>query len=231
MERRQKQAIEAFERVQAFLDAHPVESPAGYGEPRKLLDAVVDALRRHTTTQAAGGRQGRAETKRQKALARQLRELHLRPIAKIARAVLDEVPGIELALRIPSAQIPAMRLLAEARAVRKCVAPHEAAFVTNGRPADFLAQLDGAIEALNASFVGRARLEGGKVGARLGLTQQLRRGRNALELLDAIVTTTFASDFEVLGQWRSARRVRALPGGGSQEQTTPAPEAAPAAAA
>jgi hypothetical protein len=43
----------------------------------------------------------RAETQRQKALRRRLREEHLGPIAQIARAMLSDKPGIEQALRLP----------------------------------------------------------------------------------------------------------------------------------
>lgn len=212
MEMRQKQAYEAYQRVQDFVNRHPVDGPAGYAGAKRLLDEVVTGLSRHTTNQASGGREGRAETVRQKVLTHRLRNLHLRPVAKIARAVLREAPGIHVALRIPPRQLPVMRLIAEATAVRKSVTPYEAVFVDIGRPADFLAQLDTAIETLRGSLVGRARNVGTRAGARLGITQEVRRGRDAVEMLDAIITTRFANDLQVLAEWRSARRVQAIPG-------------------
>lgn len=215
MRSRQKQVIEAYQRVQDFLKAHPVPPPAGYGWPKQLMDDVVARLTGHSTDQMVGGRLSRAETQKQRSLRKALRELHLRPIAQIAKAVLRDVPGIEKALRIPALQLTAMRLIAEASAIRDAVAPYESEFVKNGRPAGFLAELDAAIEAVQQSRMGRARSIGTRVGARAGLAQEIRRGRAAMEMLDAIVSTTYFGNQELLAKWRVAKRVQAVPGGGS----------------
>lgn len=84
MQARQKQVIEAYQRVQDFLAAHPAPEGSSYSPSKELLDEVVTRLSTHSSDQAAGGRLSRAETQRQKALRATLRELHLRPISKIA---------------------------------------------------------------------------------------------------------------------------------------------------
>ena len=38
---KQKQVVEAFQRVQAFLVANPAPAPASYADPKQVLDDVV----------------------------------------------------------------------------------------------------------------------------------------------------------------------------------------------
>lgn len=219
MQARQKQVIEAYQRVQDFLAANPLPGGTGYGTPKELLDEVVARLTDHSTDQVAGGRLGRAETQRQKALRTSLRELHLKPISKIAKATLADEPGIDRALKIPAPQLSTTRLIAEAKAIRESVAQHEPTFVKNGRPADFLQRLDAAIEMLRQSFLGKGRNVGRKVGAKEGMAQEIQRGRDAVEMLDAIVTTSFVGQREVIARWKLAKRVQGVPGGGGPAAT------------
>jgi len=213
MQKKQKQVVEALQRVQDFLGANPLPPPQEYGTPKAFLDAVVATLTGHSTDQAAGGRQTRAERDREATLSRRLRELHLRPISLIARASLREKPGIDKALRMPAQRITTLRLINEAIAIREAVTPHEADFVTAGRPATFLAQLDAAIEALRSAFLGKARELGRRVGAGEGLDDEIQRGRDAVKLLDAMITTAFAGQGDVLARWRMAKRIRKSTGG------------------
>jgi len=233
MELRQQQVIESYQRVQRFLDAHPnaAGSYAGsYGEPKARLDAVVERLTAHATRQMESGRKGRAETSRQRALKRALREDHLRPIAKIAHAVLHDAPGIAVALRLPRPQLTVTRLLADASAVRNAVAAYQPVFVENALPADFMEELDAAIAALRVSLVDRAESVGARVGARHAIAQEIRRGRAVVEILDVVVTKRFGRDDEVMASWRSAKRVHASPTSGSGSGSAAVGGASPRAA-
>lgn len=227
---RQKQVIEAYQRVQDFLAAHPAPAPASYGVPKQMLDEVVGRLTEHSTDQVAGRRLSRAETQRQKKLRAVLREQYLRPLSKVAKASLPDAPGIDKALVMPAPQISSTKLIAEAQGMRDAVASHQAVFVRNGRPENFLEQLDAAIEALRQSQLGRARNVGRGVGAKAGLKDEVKRGRDAVEMLDAIVTTSFVSNPDVLAKWHLARRIQALPGGpstaGGAADANPAPSQA-----
>ena len=83
-------------------------------------------------------------------------------------------------------------------------------------------------------MLGKARNLGRQVGGRAGLEQEIKRGRRVVDVLDTIVKAAFRGDQDVLAKWRSAKRVRALPGpgagaeGGEVMPTAPAtPVAAP----
>jgi hypothetical protein len=213
MRAREKQLIEAYQRVEDFLGRHPPPDSPGYHVQKRALDDVVARLREHAIKQAAGRRLRHSERFRQHALAKELREQHLTPIAQIARATLADAPGIERALKMPPYRLGPLKLLAEARAMRGAAERYELQFVESGRPVDFLKQLDQAISALQDSMIGKARYLGTQVGSGAGIKAEIKRGRRVVELLDAIVRTAFHDDSRVLAEWRSAKRVRGLPGG------------------
>src|ERR687884_6316 len=50
------------------------------------------------------------------------------------------------------------------------------------------------------------------VGGRAGIDKEIGRGRKALAGLDAIVKRAFRDQPDVLEEWRTARRLRGLPG-------------------
>jgi hypothetical protein len=213
MQATQKQAIEAYQRVQAFLaDNPPPESP-GYAVQKKAFDEIVASLTDHSLNQVAGRRLRRAEVPRQVRLRRELREQHLAPISQIARATLADAPGIAKALRMPANNLSALKLVAEASAIRDAAALYEQQFIQAGRPADFLVQLDAAAEAVRQSMLGKARNLGRQVGAGAGIGRDIKRGRSVLDVLDTIVKTAFWEDKNVMAKWRTAKRVRAIPGG------------------
>src|SRR2546423_10642334 len=123
MQVRQQAVIEAYQRVQDFLAANPVPPPGSYGHPKELLDETVARLTEHSTDQVAGGRLSKADTQNQRTLRKVLREQHLRPIAKIAKAVLKGSPGIDKATKMPKQQVTTTRLLADARSFRYTPGP------------------------------------------------------------------------------------------------------------
>jgi len=223
MQARQKQLIESYQRVEAFLQANPAPAPASYGGPKEVLDDVVAQLSNHSSEQVLGGRLSQAERRRQESLCAKLREHHLRPIVAIAKAEMADLPGIEKALRLPAATLGVTKLVAEAEAIQKAAALYQPAFVKNGRPADFLEQLSAAIDAVSQSTLGRAKNVGRQVGAKAGIAQEARRGRDAVVMLDTIVQVVFEGNDPVLRAWEVAKRVKAMPGGSPAPQAPAAP--------
>lgn len=217
----QKQSIEMLQRVQDFLRENPPPESAGYTVQKKTLDDIVAKLTDHSTDQVAGRRLSRAETQRQKGLRRKLREEHLSPIAQIARATLPDVQGIAKALRLPNENMSTLKYCAEAKGMRAAVTPYAATFVEGGRPENFLEQLDAAIEEVRQSVLGKARTLGQHVGAKAGMRKEIQRGRQAVELIDTIVRAGFRGKPDILAKWRSAKRLRLLPGAGAGAGATP----------
>lgn len=235
---RHKQLLESYERVRDFLAANVPPNPAPtFARWRDELAQAIARLNALLGDQVGGTKDRRDDVRRQRAARRALRERHLAPIARIAKAQLADDPMAVESLSMPDGQQSAMKLVAEAIAFRAKAAQHEDVFVQAGRPADFLAQLDAAIEALRGSVLGKARSVGKHVGARAGIGQALRRARQVLGTLDAMVLDAFAGNAELLARWRVAKRVQSPPGarsgpratGGTADENTPEgpqPEAA-----
>lgn len=219
MQTRQKQVIEAYRRVQKFLQDHPASPPTSYAEPKELLDAVVAKLTDHSFAQVSGLKMSQAEARRLESLVQRLRDRHLKPIVAIARAQMADRPGIEKALRMPPAGLSVLKLVAEAQHIRDAAAIYGPAFVKNGRPENFLDTLGEAIAETENAFGGRAQRLGGRIGAGAGITKELRRGREAVGMLDTIVQVAFEGNDVVLAAWKSAKRVQASPGGRSAVET------------
>jgi hypothetical protein len=229
---RHKQLLSSFERVQDFLKSNPLPTPpVKYTERVAELDATVKRLGVLLTDQSAGQRGSRDDTVRQVATRKLLRGRYLAPLSRIAKVVLPEDKTIQKAFAMPRANLATQQLIAVAKGFRDSALPYEGLFVENGRPADFLAQLDTAIESLRGTILGRARNIGRHVGAKEGLTQTLGAGRRCVQMLDAMVLDGFAGNAELIAKWRIAKRVQDVPGGGiratggtADENVAPAPE-------
>jgi hypothetical protein len=227
---RQKQIMASLERVQDFLEAFPLpKTPAKFAQRRGELDAAVGRLRVLLGEQSSGRREAIDSTKRQAAARVALVENDLKPINRIARAMLPNEPLIKSALALPTAQTPSQKLIAEASGIRASAAKFAPVFIENGRPEDFLERLDASIEALRQSLLVRARTVGQHVGARAGMAQTLADAQRVVRILDAMVQDGFAGNPDVLAKWRVAKRVKEVgsvraTGGTAEENLMPTSE-------
>jgi hypothetical protein len=223
----QKQRFESFLRVQDFLEQNPLpQAPANFAVQKKELDDAIVALGSFSGDQTGGQKESRADTVRQVALRRVVRDDHMAPISKIGRALLPKDPGLQKALKLPADNIAVLRLVADALAMRESAGKYEQIFLDNGRPADFLAQLGAVTEELRQTVLRRGRNVGRHVGAKAGLTKQLTFAREAVDLLDTMVTSAFKGNAELLAKWRLAKRVKDLPGAPVKAAAVPTVEAA-----
>lgn len=211
MQSREKRSIEAFQRVKAFLEVNAVPATGGFAEARATLDDVVARLTELAAAQVFGGRLTRAERVRVAQAVRRLRNHHMKPIATLARGQIEASPNIAQALAMPRAGLGVVNLLAAAEAMKDAAELYQETFIGAGRPQDFLEQLDQAMRAIEEAADGQARTLVTRIGARAGIAQQLRRGRRAVEILDPLVKIHFEGNDAALAQWRSARRVHAVP--------------------
>ena len=210
MIRKQKQTVESFVRVRAFVDAHPVGAPHSYAGDPQTLDEVVRLFREYAGTQVTARERGRGATRRQSQLVRQLIGGHVRPLVAIANTQNEAGHDVRMpiSIRMPQDGIGVTRVLQACDGIIEAVRPFEAAFVAAGRPADFLARYAALRAELAAMVGGRAAHVASHVAARAGLAVQLRRGRNAVRRLDAVVRAAFDEDPMTLAAWRVASRVQ-----------------------
>ena len=220
METRQQRVMDAFGRVRTFLDEHPATGVLTYASAQEMLDDVLGKLRGLASTQYRGQELGRAEARRQAEQIALLVDQHIRPIVTIARAQIEPHSdvGLPAALRMPKLPINPSRVLTVCDGMMEAAQAHEALFVAHGLPADFLAQFAAARASLERLTGGRTVQVGARVAARAGLRVQLRRGRRAVERLDALVRASYRNDPGVLAAWRIAKRVPRTPVRGGAEE-------------
>jgi hypothetical protein len=213
MDTKQKQVIDSLVRVRSFLDAHPVTGALSYTDARGTLEDVIRRVDDLAGAQVLGHEQSRAEARRQDDQIQLICDRHMRPIVAIARAQIEPGSdvGLPAGLRMPKSTLAPTKVLAACSAMIEAARPFEALFISKGLPADFLAQFQAARDTLAAMRGARSSQVRRHVTARAGLFVQLRRGRRAVDQLDAIVRASFRGDFMTLSAWRGAKRVHLVP--------------------
>ncbi|MBP6774798.1 MAG: hypothetical protein KA154_17525 [Gemmatimonadaceae bacterium] len=209
-----QRVTEAFMRVCIFLDEHPIESPVDIRQARRMLEASLTRLREHAGTQYFGTATGRAERERQVDRIGRLRDEFIRPVVTIARAHIGPGAdvGIPAGFRMPKSSLSVAQVLQTADAMLEQLAPHEALFVAQGMPVDFLAQFRAARDAVALGAERRETLHVSRLTASKGIPDELRLGRLAVNRIDAIVRARYRRDEATLSAWRQAKRVHRLPG-------------------
>ncbi len=231
MQTEQGTMLNSLRTVQAFLDenAGRLAGVASTGARRKL-DETVAQLAGHVTDQDGQTIAARGATKRQKALRVALVRDHMAPISYIAKAELPNVPELQ-SLRLPKGQPTSARLAAAAKGMAAAATPHADVFIAVGLPADFVAQLNSAADALLTSLSDRAVSRGRVKGATTGLKAQLAAGRRVVHILDAFVKSVAKDDAVLLANWKLVKRVPRTPGrvaGSTTQVPTPVPATAAA---
>jgi hypothetical protein len=213
MNYRQQRQLDALRRVQDFLDSHAADVGAlNDCEARTQLDDAVTQLAAFGNDQGTANLQMTGQIHRERAMAVDLRHRHMQPIATFARARLRGAPDFAALARPASNKLLRTTLVRAARAMAAAAAPHADALTKGGFPADAVAQLGAAADALSATVAERANTKVRRVGATKGIAEELRRGGEAAAMLHAVIHNQFTGDATFLAGWNAARRVAGKPG-------------------
>jgi hypothetical protein len=209
MQLQQQHEQESLQRAGSFLDTHADVVGALEGsEARQQLDDSLAKLDAHTLAQRTANLEASGQKERQRQLTSVLKAEHMQPIAKFARARLDGVPDVA-ALTRPLSHVEGNKLVSAARAMATAALPHADVLTKGGFPPDVVQQLGAAADALSAAIADRADTKVRRVVATAGIKQEASRGREAVRMLDAVVTKPLASNAELQAGWRTAKRVPA----------------------
>jgi hypothetical protein len=202
--------LQAIRRTQGFTAARPFASPpADYAVQLEVLAAAAVALDRHAAEKESAERFRAADVRHAYALRETLLARHMRPLAKLARAIFVDQPGVQRALRLPRGSTKPESLIAIAEAMAEAAQPYADRLVAAGRPADFVAQLRAAASALREAVQARPRHVTRRIGANASIQDAVVRSRRALRVLDAMMQGRFIDDPALLAEWRSVARIDA----------------------
>jgi hypothetical protein len=211
MHRQQQLALDSLRRVQAYTDIHAdVLGALKDTEARKQLDGAVDAALAQVNVQGAAERALAGSATTVKQLVGDLKLNHMGPIAKFARANLRGVPDFNALTDVPHGLVGHSLVLA-ARAMATAGAPYVAVLTKAQFPADSVQQLGAAADALNTALDARVASESRRVEATTGIRQELALGREAVAMLEPIVTKKLVGQKGLLAAWRTAKRVKLMP--------------------
>jgi hypothetical protein len=210
-----------FIRVRDFGTGHANEfAPASLGKTLFTnITTIVSELDGHAAAQSSSaGSQYQGTTTRGQARG-QLRDA-LEAIARTARAMSTDVPGIADKFRVPHNNND-HELLVAARAFATDASPFASQFIAHELAADFLAELNADIAALEAAMSDQSGGVGGHVAARAAIDDTINRGNEIVRKLDAIVRNKYANQPATLAEWTSASHTERAPR--RSHPTTPPP--------
>lgn len=207
MDREGRSTLSSFQRVQEFLSQHPSSNvPEGLGTQKAELENAVAQLLSESVDQDAGVRFGRAHTEHERKLREALCTEHMQPISLVAREVFG-VTGMDRAFLMPRGRTN-QPLIAAAGAMALAAERQKDTLLQHGLAPDFIQKLTAAASALDGARNAKVESSRRRVTATATVKAQLKRGRKAVRLLDAILKPRLAGNPQLLAAWQSAKRVR-----------------------
>lgn len=198
---------EMFVRVDAFASERAAAFPANTLGSKMVaeLKEVIQTLTGAITSQTTGLSSAQRATAERMAAREALRE-SMKAIARTARAMALDTPGLENKFRLPRSGSDSA-LLMTARAFAADLVAFKAEFIRHEFPPTFIEDFESDIEDLERAMDGQNTGRGAHVSATASVDSTAERGMNAVRRLDAIVRNKFRDDPATLAAWESARHV------------------------
>jgi hypothetical protein len=223
MNDRENRRRQMFVDVQEFGREHAADFPAAgvAGQLFATLTAVIDQLNGHAAFQSSSdgaARQGTAT----RSQAREAVRDHLDAINRTARAMADQVSGLDDKFRLPRVTND-QTLMSTARAFLADAEPLSAQFIAHELPADFLQDLNANIDAFELATQAQSSGLGQRVAAGAAIDSAVDNGVAAVRKLGALVKNKYTNNPAVLAQWTSVSHTERNPRRKPSE-TPPPPE-------
>lgn len=202
-----RRTFEMFVRVQSFAAERSAAFPANSlgGQTVAELRTVIGELTEAATTQTSGRSSVQRATAERMAAREALRE-SMQAIARTARVIALEMPGLENKFRMPRSGSDSA-LLQTARAFSGDAQTHKAEFLRHEMRESFVEDFKELIADLERAMGEQNTGRGAHVSATASVESSAERGMNAVRKLDAIVRNKFREDPATLAAWESARHV------------------------
>jgi hypothetical protein len=172
------------------------------------LGQVIDDVRSSAYDQSRS-RSSVRESTGSAAAARDELERQMDAIRRTVRVMGGVGPGLEEKFPSPRG-LSAEALLTLARTYGNHAFPLKEQFVKRGLGADFIADLDAAAVALDATLKERTKRRGRQLNATAEIDKVIDRGLKTVRELDVIVRNIYANDPAKLALWESVSHVEKL---------------------
>ena len=229
MKNTHQRVLQAFHRVLSFGATNPTIIPpaTGSSDTWAPLTRQLDAIGTITTqvTDAASDQLHQAANAKldatsEPSLRKTLRD-KMHAIAQVAQALKKTIPGIGT-LKMPANSLQAAAVLKYAEGLKKQASTYESVLIEHGLGTDIIAQLQGAIAALQTSMNARGAAQTAQAGAGKQLSDGIALGLQYIKVMDAALTETLKSNPPKLAEWKKAKRIT-IKGVVSSNRSTSAP--------
>jgi hypothetical protein len=173
---------------------------------RGELEKAAKAIAELNQMQYSGSRNLGAGGSQVATLRRDIRHRLLR-IASHAVVVLEGLPGVEDAVRVPHANAKNGELLDATTRIIKNVRPHLKTLYKTGLPKDSIARLEADAKALAAKTDNPDTALARRSRATSAIPAALRRARRIVRAIDTTIKLEFADDLPALSMWARAKRI------------------------
>jgi hypothetical protein len=199
--------ISTVQAVQGFLTANAGQlGGVATGVASKKLDDIAASLDAHGREQEARAIAARAATVKRNSARHTLIVDHMRPIASLAAAELENYAELT-ALHMPRLNVIDQALIQKARAMASTASDHEPTFSQGLVNATYAADLERAAENLVAALKERGEAVGRRQQATAGLAADTRTARKRLRVVDKLVMTAIRKDPALVARWSAAKQI------------------------
>ncbi len=206
MELKTKQGLQTLRRAHAFLAGKDFTAAVGDLKPHlESLDIIVVRLEQFATEQSARNSAARTATDKKRALARELRQEYLRPIAYVGRHLFAHDAQLRQAFRLSGTRDDE-GLIQTANAFAERVEEFKDTFAARGMAVDLGERLRRATNAFRDELTNRSLDLARRSAATSGLVVELSRGRDLVRLLDLMLAPRLVDQPETLAEWRAIGR-------------------------
>jgi hypothetical protein len=205
MEIRTVRVRNALYRIQQALAGDPLLSK-GLEAPCQHLDRTVSALDKFPTIQADAKKAAIAATQAVVKFRHELRTVHMRPIALIAKRRLASSPKFEL-MGLPRPNLPDAELVVAARGMARAARSHARTFWQFGLSINFVEGLVTATSRLDTAVAERRRLLGERAQATAKVNDLEGEGRCVVRIIDGFVRPRLADNLGLIADWNTVIRI------------------------
>lgn len=198
-----------FIKVKQFGADNAADFPAGSVGKIQFTDIsnVITKLDELSTKQAEGFGEARLSYVGKDTARENLRET-VAYISRTAKALEYEFAGISEQFRLPRGSSD-QKLVATAKSFITAAHSHKADFIRYGLPADFIDELNDDIAAFEATLNAPSSARGTHVEATAEIGETIRKGMNAVRILDAVIKNIYRSNVGKLAAWTTASNIEA----------------------
>jgi len=193
-------------RILDFLVQYNIKSDVAELTPlRQELSDVVGKLTANAAAQETITKQARVQTTEIRRLRHTLRNVHLKPIARLGRTMdLGEIDGNKITFTLPNPNANAEVLAATADAAVNALSVVGPKFTAKGFAPNAAEQLSNVTKALRDAIAERSAQVGRRAGTTAVMLQDGGRALKLVRAIDAIVRPVIQNDPQLLAAWEIA---------------------------